>query len=130
MAGGSLLGAPSVGSSPGPSGQGAALCGNPDAPESFLPPSFLTPLSFLSPHSPPSLSEPLPSAELKLTGHMYTGVLGDPGESLGLSNWGEGEEARSPPPPSRTLKGQRVPRTGGAGLEECTGGSWSWRPRG
>ena len=57
---------------------------------------------------------------------MYTGVLGDPGESLGLSNWGEGEEAEGAPlPPARALKRQRVPRTGGAGLEERTAGSWS-----
>ena len=50
------MGAPCVGSSPGPSGQGAALCGNPDAPESFLPPSFLTPLSCpLPPFTPFSI---------------------------------------------------------------------------
>lgn len=57
MAGGALLRAPCVRSSPGPSGQGAALCGNPDAPESFLPPSFLTVFSPLSPF-PSVLSSP------------------------------------------------------------------------
>lgn len=125
------VGAPCVGNSPGPSGQGAALCGNPDGPESSLPPSFPAPLSSPLPHSPPSLCESLPSAELKQAGHMYTGVLGDPREFLGLSNWEEGEEAGGAPlPPARALKRQRVPRTGGARLEERTAGPWSWQPRG